>query len=367
MEVSSAREDKKTSTTVCPESTLDSADRRGFIRKAAILTAAAGLGGSILHKPISLIPESSAESAKAPRTRNSPKQFCVVDVTTYPCCNNYGNLAVFDGASCVTAEFSSFCYGPAHLNASLEISSFVPTSCCNTLCCYPVYSAGALIVSNTYECPAGFPMAINGATEGISASALNPRIPVGVMGTANKGVGVLGQSSSGPGIEAISSASSVGIVRNNGKGKNNSALIQFENGCSSPTTWYEGVGGVGNTHGLTNGQFFLLENCEPMMVVNKCGKIGIGTIAPNATLQVNGGVSLGTKIETSNYTMASSDFAVLANASSKAIKITLPLASNTGQLVHVKKIDSSNNVVTVGRQGSDTIEGSTSKPLSTQY
>jgi hypothetical protein len=47
--------------TVCPESTLESANRRGFIRKAAIATAAAGIGSSLLGK--NLVPDSSAKSS----------------------------------------------------------------------------------------------------------------------------------------------------------------------------------------------------------------------------------------------------------------------------------------------------------------
>ncbi len=46
---------------VCPESTIESANRRNFIRKAAIAGAAVAVGGSILGK--AAIPGSSAESA----------------------------------------------------------------------------------------------------------------------------------------------------------------------------------------------------------------------------------------------------------------------------------------------------------------
>ncbi len=147
----------------------------------------------------------------------------------------------------------------------------------------------------------------------------------------------------------------------------NLQILNFKRGCSTPLSWYEGVGGAGNAHGLTKGQFFLLENCQPKIVVNRCGKIGIGTISPNATLQVNGGVSVGTKVETSDYSMSSSDFVILAKASSKTITIILPPASNTGQMVNIKKVDSSSNKVTIQRQGTDTIEGANSKSLPSQY
>lgn len=57
---------------------------------------------------------------------------------------------------------------------------------------------------------------------------------------------------------------------------------------------------------------------------------------------------------------------VLVDASSGAVTITLPSAS-TKKRFHIKKIDSSVNAVTITRFGSDTIEGSTSKSLATQY
>jgi hypothetical protein len=103
------------------------------------------------------------------------------------------------------------------------------------------------------------------------------------------------------------------------------------------------------------------------MVLNKCGKVGIGTIAPNATLQVNGGVSVGTRVQTSDYMMTNSDFAIFANAGVRSITIKLPSASNTGQVVHIKKIDSSKNKVTVERQSTDTIEGKTSETLASEF
>jgi hypothetical protein len=55
--------------TVCPESTLESANRRNFIRKAAVVTAAATVGTGLLSKSIA-IPESSAAASTC---------------TTFPC------------------------------------------------------------------------------------------------------------------------------------------------------------------------------------------------------------------------------------------------------------------------------------------
>ncbi len=69
--------------------------------------------------------------------------------------------------------------------------------------------------------------------------------------------------------------------------------------------------------------------------------------------------------KTSNYTASNGD-CILADASSGAITITLPSPSNNA-IVNVKKIDSSTNAVTVEPNGSETIDGSSSKTIDTQY
>jgi hypothetical protein len=104
-------------------------------------------------------------------------------------------------------------------------------------------------------------------------------------------------------------------------------------------------------------------NGKPLAVVDASGKVGIGTSAPQTTLQVAGGISVAMAVKTSNYTMASSDFAILANAASKALTITLPPASMAGMLVFIKKIDTSTHAVTIARAGTDTIEGATKVSL----
>lgn len=56
------------------------------------------------------------------------------------------------------------------------------------------------------------------------------------------------------------------------------------------------------------------------------------------------------------------------NATSGAITRTLPLAANrTGFTFVFKKVDSSENTVTIARAGSDTLDGQTSVVLYSQY
>lgn len=73
--------------------------------------------------------------------------------------------------------------------------------------------------------------------------------------------------------------------------------------------------------------------------------------------------------KTSAYTLVpSSDDTCLADATSTAFTVTLPAASgNGGKKFTIKKIDSTSNIVTIARAGSDTIDGATSALLSLQY
>jgi hypothetical protein len=66
--------------------------------------------------------------------------------------------------------------------------------------------------------------------------------------------------------------------------------------------------------------------------------------------------------------MVSTDFGILANASTGVLTVTLPPADTAlGMTVFVKKVDSSSNAVTVTTSGTDEIEGKSSEALNKQY
>lgn len=72
--------------------------------------------------------------------------------------------------------------------------------------------------------------------------------------------------------------------------------------------------------------------------------------------------------KTAAYTATTSDHTILCNATSGAIVITLPPASSaTGLILHVKKIDSSVNSVTVDGNSSEEIDGSTTQVITNRY
>lgn len=91
-----------------------------------------------------------------------------------------------------------------------------------------------------------------------------------------------------------------------------------------------------------------------------------GTI--RGKLNLHGGVSHIPTTITSSYTVALSDHAIFADASSGSLTVTVPAASaSTGSEFHVKKIDSTGNIVTLEMTGTDTLDDVSSVNISDQY
>lgn len=71
---------------------------------------------------------------------------------------------------------------------------------------------------------------------------------------------------------------------------------------------------------------------------------------------------------TTTYTARALDGYIRADATSAGFTITLPpAADNVGRKIIVKKVDGGVNVVTIGVSGTDTIQGSATKTLTTQW
>lgn len=72
--------------------------------------------------------------------------------------------------------------------------------------------------------------------------------------------------------------------------------------------------------------------------------------------------------KTTTYTATASDQVILCSASGGAWSLTLPTAVGiTGKTYFIKKTDSSANAVTIDGNGTETIDGATTKAISTQY
>ena len=94
---------------------------------------------------------------------------------------------------------------------------------------------------------------------------------------------------------------------------------------------------------------------------------GVSNYLFDGTVKTNGFITnLVTK--TSNYTATVEDYTIICNASGGAFTITLPVvASHTGRIYHIKKIDSSANIVTVDGNASETIDDGLTAVLTVQY
>ncbi len=72
--------------------------------------------------------------------------------------------------------------------------------------------------------------------------------------------------------------------------------------------------------------------------------------------------------KTTTYTITSSDYTILCNATSAGFTVTLPTAVGiTGKIYKIKKTDATGNDVTVEGNGTETIDGQLNKLLNAQY
>ena len=99
------------------------------------------------------------------------------------------------------------------------------------------------------------------------------------------------------------------------------------------------------------------------------GEVGIGTDNPVTTLDVNGGLATNIITVTGDYTATGSDYTILADASTKDVRIMLPSANEVpGQILNIKRIDDhKKNKVEIDGDGQETIDGDLTVQLNTKY
>ncbi|HTY12843.1 MAG TPA: hypothetical protein VMD02_01500 [Candidatus Omnitrophota bacterium] len=97
--------------------------------------------------------------------------------------------------------------------------------------------------------------------------------------------------------------------------------------------------------------------------------VGIGTSSPASRLHVNGPIATATNNQSSNYTITANDSVIFVNANSADVTITLPAASSStiGRVYYIYKTDASAHFVLVARNGSDTVNGTSSVSTNTPY
>lgn len=331
-------EDKK-GQAVCPESTIESSPgaRRNFLKKAAIVTAGAAIGAGVLGRDI--IPASSAYGP--------------------PVCGYCSG-----GGAGVTGTSKS---GPGVTGISYSGPG--------------VWATGS---PGVHGCGSYYDTGVYGSSGKIGVKGASICCPIPCAPRGGKCPGVCGSSVSGPGVRGSSGCGGIGVCGSapdtGVKGAGSTGVF----GCSPEGTGVYAVGGsigvraVASTtcsvglvvcapfcSGANLQQWEI--GCVPQSAVNRKGWLGIGTANPATSLQINGSISAKVATVSASYPMTTSDFAILANAASAALTVTLPPAGTSGMIVYVKKIDTSSNAVKVAAIKGDSIEGSASKSLTKKY
>jgi hypothetical protein len=97
------------------------------------------------------------------------------------------------------------------------------------------------------------------------------------------------------------------------------------------------------------------------------GYLGLANATPKSTFDVTGSVGAKVTSVSATYT-AADEYVILVDASGANRTINLPASSGvTNRIYIIKKTDNSANTVTIDGNASETIDGATTKVLTTQY
>lgn len=125
---------------------------------------------------------------------------------------------------------------------------------------------------------------------------------------------------------------------------------------------------LGGNLDVNGKQIVSASNGNIVLLPNGTGKVGIGTASPNSLLHVNGPIATPVVSKTAAYTIVATDSVILGDATTAAFTLTLPTAASiAGRQYTLKRLNSGANAVTVAAQSGQTIDGATTKVLSTQY
>ena len=102
-------------------------------------------------------------------------------------------------------------------------------------------------------------------------------------------------------------------------------------------------------------------SASDVLTIAAAGATVTGLLTTNA-------LSANIRTITATASVAATDYTILCDATSGAITVNLPAAaSSSGRVLNVKKIDATANTVTIDGNASETIDGATTKAISTQW
>jgi hypothetical protein len=387
---------KGSSALIYPESTIESANRRGFIKKAAALTAAAAIGGTALKGVAKAIPESFALSDVVVRACC----VCVIDCTTIDSSQKCNGASPFACPSkSVYPAFGKLIFGTGPSGERIGSQRNTNTICCAKVSFPPgtnldgldfytdfrkrmsVTNSGLVGIGTCAPCSQLTSISTtSNAVFGCSTASCKSGVygkgrtwgvvgcgTIGVKGTGGP-IGVVGCTSLENGTAVVGSSGAPTVIPFVAKGSAGQIanLQQWQRGTSIvDVVSYDGSIGVG----VASPQRKL---CVNGRMHASCG-LGLGTQTINTTFALNGSMSARAKIVKASYSMTTTDYAIIANSTSP-ITVTLPPANSGGSfgtcigggmIVFIK--NASTSAVTVNPHGTDTIETQPTISLGKQF
>lgn len=182
--------------------------------------------------------------------------------------------------------------------------------------------------------------------------------------------GGAGGAASGTTVALGGNGSPISIITGTG-GNATGASGTRTGGNGGSLTFQTGAAGTGaSANGAVGTMAFNIGGANTKMFIDTTGFVGIGTVTPNSTLQVNGSFGCALVTKTANYTATSSDCNILVDSTGGVVTITLPTAVGiAGRIYNIKdwKGQSLINNITIATTSAQTIDGAATVAILTAY